>query len=178
MAVKKNAPANLKEEIGLAREFVSPDEEVFLSYVYTWQVLQKAGYAFFRGFGVSDAQFNVLMILHDYRNRPLYQNELARLIVVNRASIGSLIDRMEAGGLVERAPDGKDRRANRVHITAKGTALLKKIKGPWYTLQSRLFTTYSAGEKKAFLRSLDKFRAGVRAVAGMLDGSRQKRDEG
>ena len=46
---------------------------------------------YYSGHGITDAQFNALMILWDYRARALKQHELAELLVVNRASAGGVM---------------------------------------------------------------------------------------
>src|SRR4030081_1881686 len=86
--------SRLKSEIALNREFTGLAEAAFLSLVWTWQRLEKLGLRFFPAYGITDVQFNVLMILWDYRDRepPLCQAELAELLVVNRASVGSVLD--------------------------------------------------------------------------------------
>jgi DNA-binding MarR family transcriptional regulator len=157
--------SSLKHEISLNRDFVSLDEEVFLAFVYTWQRFLRLGSVFFQRYGISDAQFNVLMILWDYRNRALHQHELAEIILVNRASIGALIDRMTATGLVERMQDPEDRRANYVRITTKGAALLKKVKTPYYSNLFQVFAGFSTEHKKALLDYFARFRRNIQRLA-------------
>ena len=68
--------------------------------------------------GLTRAQWRVIVYLH--REDGLTQSELARLLDVGKVSIGGLMDRLEESGWVERRADPKDRRNNRIYLTAKG----------------------------------------------------------
>src|SRR3954451_24062529 len=72
--------------------------------------------------GLSLPQFEVLAHLHF--DGAITQNELAQRLLVTKGNVCGLIDRMGAAGLVERKADPADRRANRLVLTARGTALL------------------------------------------------------
>lgn len=55
------------------------------------------------------------------------QTELAKIMDVGKVTLGGLIDRLEAAGIVKRQPDLVDRRAKRVLMTPKGKRLLAEI---------------------------------------------------
>ncbi len=55
------------------------------------------------------------------------QTQLADHLGIGRAAIGSIIDRLERRGLVERQPDPTDRRVWRVEITAAGREMSARI---------------------------------------------------
>ena len=46
---------------------------------------------------------------------------------VGKVSLGGLIDRMEANGILERLPDPVDRRSKKVFMTRKGEELLNDL---------------------------------------------------
>lgn len=158
----------LRREIALNRDFVSLEEVVLLSFVHTWQHLDRLGKLFFPRFGLSDAQFNVLMILWDYRETGMHQHKLASILMVNRASIGGVIDRMEKQQLVQRQRDPVDRRANYVHITAAGIALLEKIKPVYYGLFHSAFAHLNSNQQRELLQLLAHFRQGILPVNANL----------
>ncbi|MBL8522120.1 MAG: MarR family transcriptional regulator [Betaproteobacteria bacterium] len=137
--VKAGAAQRLKREISLNRNFTSDAEATFLSIVWTWVRIEKAGQKFFAGLETTDAQFNALMILWDYRGQSLRQHQLADLLVVNRASAGGIIDRMERDGLVRRSADPDDRRAQLVSITDTGIRKLEAVKRAYYPLIESFF---------------------------------------
>jgi len=57
----------------------------------------------------------------------LSQNELAAILEVEPISVGRLIDRLEARGLVERRPDPTDRRIWRLHLLPAAEPVLEEI---------------------------------------------------
>lgn len=57
----------------------------------------------------------------------LSQNELAALLEVEPISVGRLVDRLEARGLVQRRPDPGDRRIRRLHLLPDAAPVLAEI---------------------------------------------------
>jgi DNA-binding MarR family transcriptional regulator len=161
----ESALARLKREIALNREFASEGEALFLSLVWTWYCIERTGRRFFAPFGITDAQFNALMILWDYRARPLKQHELADLLVVNRASVGAVIERLQRNGWIRREVDEGDRRALRVHLTEAGIAKLKEVRGPYYKLLASALGDTDPATLATVLRFNDAFRARLGALA-------------
>lgn len=77
--------------------------------------------------GLTGAQLRVLARLS--RREGATQAELAADAEVRPISLSSLIDRLTRQGLVERRGDVRDRRINRIHLTATGRSLALKIDG-------------------------------------------------
>ncbi|WP_339822891.1 MarR family winged helix-turn-helix transcriptional regulator [Sulfitobacter dubius] len=59
---------------------------------------------------------------------PLRQNDLADLTGLGAMSVTSVLDNLEAAGMVRRSVDPKDRRAKLVQVTEKATPLLAKLR--------------------------------------------------
>ncbi len=57
----------------------------------------------------------------------MIQTDLARLLDVGKVTVGGLIDRLEASGLVERRPDPVDRRIKRIFITESGHEVIEQL---------------------------------------------------
>lgn len=74
-------------------------------------------------YGLTMAQARVL--LHLLIEDELTQSDIARRMDVGTVTVGGLIDRLEARGLVERRVDALDRRAKRVCLTDKARPLEK-----------------------------------------------------
>jgi DNA-binding MarR family transcriptional regulator len=168
MHTKRKAPAGsapetalrrLKSQIALNREFRGSGEAAFLALVWTWQRLEAAGREFFPRYGITDVQFNVLMILWDYRDRPLRQHELAEILVVNRASAGGVIARVERAGWIAREVDAGDTRARLVTLTRAGIAKLEEVRRPYYRLLGRVFRDTDGAARDGFIDYLDEVRS-------------------
>jgi DNA-binding MarR family transcriptional regulator len=76
--------------------------------------------------GVTGAQWRVLFKL---TLRPdLRQTDLADLLDIEPITLTRIIDRLQEAGLVERTPDPTDRRAWRLHVTAKAQPVVEKLR--------------------------------------------------
>lgn len=78
-----------------------------------------------RARGMTRAQWVILKRLS--RQPGMSQNELAGICEVEPISVGRLVDRLEARGLVERRPDASDRRINRLHLLPAAQPVLEEI---------------------------------------------------
>jgi DNA-binding MarR family transcriptional regulator len=84
--------------------------------------LTAAGFADIRG-----AHLPALQAL-TWRPAGLRATELAAEARITKQSMGYLVDALEAGGYVERAPDPSDGRAKVVRLTTKGWAAVRAIR--------------------------------------------------
>src|SRR6266542_5642029 len=75
--------------------------------------------------GMTRAQWVILA--HLDRQSRLSQNELAAIVEVEPITIGRLVDRLEARGLVERRADPRDRRIWRLQLTPAAGPVLREI---------------------------------------------------
>jgi DNA-binding MarR family transcriptional regulator len=76
--------------------------------------------------GVTPGQFAILKVL--WESDGLNGAELCARLVLDSATVTGLIDRMVAGGWLERRADpGGDRRMSRVYLTEKGTRLERPL---------------------------------------------------
>ncbi len=64
--------------------------------------------------------YDVLLHVFESGNAGIQMSELAREIVLSKAGLTSLVDRLEKRSLVQRAPDPADRRAVRITLTKQG----------------------------------------------------------
>jgi DNA-binding MarR family transcriptional regulator len=78
------------------------------------------------GLGVTRAQWKVLFKLTRYPG--MRQIELADMLDIEPITLSRIIDRLEEAGLVERAADPADRRAWRLHVTARAQPLVEKLR--------------------------------------------------
>jgi len=151
----------LEHELGLKKPFTLLPHEALLNIYYTTSRLKKRADEFLRTFGLTDVQFNVLMLLH-YQSSPdegLNQTQLSSMMLVNRANVTSLIDRMEKAGLVVRIADTSDRRYNIIKLTAKSKKLLAQIE-PLYANQiKKIMAPLKGPEQKKLITMLGKIRS-------------------
>lgn len=155
---------SLKEELKLKKGFQIVEHEAALNVYFTASILKKRADAIFRTLGLTDVQFNVLMLLvyQGGEDGGLSQAQLSEMMLVNRANITTLIDRMEKAGLVARTSDSQDRRTNIIKLTAKGKNLYTKAE-PYYDQQiKKMMTGLNREEQKKLIATLEKVRAGLK----------------
>lgn len=78
-----------------------------------------------RAMGVTRPQWRVLALLKRFDGST--QVTIADMLEVEPITLGRMIDRLQDAELVERRADPKDRRAWRLHLTAKGLAKIKEL---------------------------------------------------
>jgi MarR family transcriptional regulator for hemolysin len=78
-----------------------------------------------RTYGMTRAQGVILARLA--RQPGMTQNEMAGLCEVEPITVGRLVDRLEARGLLERRMDPADRRIRRLHLLPAAEPILKEI---------------------------------------------------
>jgi len=149
----------LSQELGLKTAITPLAKEAILNIYYTASCLKKKADEFFREFGLSDVQFNVMLLLaHQAGGRGgLSQGRISEMMLVNRANITGLIDRMEKNGLVARTEAPGDRRSNIVKLTGKGKKLLAKVE-PLYLKKVKKTAILKESEHKQLIKMLEKIR--------------------
>ncbi|WP_420406055.1 MarR family winged helix-turn-helix transcriptional regulator [Nisaea sp.] len=80
------------------------------------------------------------------------QATLAGLIAYDRATMGSVLERLVARGWVARRVSGKDRRARELFLTADGTALLDVVSPLVREIQDQIVDGLTPAERAEFLR--------------------------
>lgn len=76
--------------------------------------------------GITGGQWWMLTYISLHKG--LSQNQLAEELNMGKVSIGGLLDRLEASGLVERRVDQVDKRVKRVFLTPAGSSLVEEIR--------------------------------------------------
>ena len=105
-----------------------PSAEVFLGMAYVYSLLEKKLTEYFTPYNLTPVKFNALMVIkHLGGDKGLSQNEICEYLLVTPSNITRLIDRLIVDRCVVRVPSEKDRRANIVKITSKGSQVLDKV---------------------------------------------------
>jgi DNA-binding MarR family transcriptional regulator len=153
---------NLREELGLDQIIETMEHECLLNVLYTATMLYKASYIYFRQYGITDAQFNVLIQLQYEKQQGLSQADLGRRLVVNKADMTGIIDRLEKAGLVAREDHPKDRRINIIEITRKGKDIVNNLEPGYLTGVKKVMSGMSRNDMKIIIKGMEKIRENVR----------------
>lgn len=75
--------------------------------------------------GLTRSQFSVLAHLGRHADQGMNQSEIAAALEVGKVTLGGLVDRLEASGLVRRELSVEDRRIRLVRLTTRGRRALQ-----------------------------------------------------
>jgi len=140
------------------RPFVSLEQEVYLSILRTASELSYAVDQFFRPFGITPSQYNVLRILRGAGIDGLCRNEISERMVTATPDMTRLLDRMEKAGWVTRERAEGDRRQVSTHISKSGMELLARLENPTGDFVTSLFAGAAISELKTVLKVNDQIR--------------------
>lgn len=147
----------LQDEVKKRNPFDAPEQEVSLNLVKTTEQLQAEFARLFKQHQISGAQYNVLRILRG-AGTELPCLEVASRMISHLPDITRLVDRLEAGGLVERCRTQEDRRLVLVKIRPPGLAVLAALDAPVLELHRKQLGHLTPEELAELNRLLVKAR--------------------
>jgi DNA-binding MarR family transcriptional regulator len=127
------AVASLRENIMKIEEeirqqkFKSPYQKAVINLLFTANWLHNKQEEFFRTFGITAQQFNILRILKGQHPRGIPAKEIKQRMVDKNSDVSRLLDRLCSKALVERKICPLDKRASEIFITACGNELLDRL---------------------------------------------------
>ena len=113
--------------------------------------------------GLTRSQWWVL--LHLLRGDGVTQSELAQELDLGTPSLGTLLDRLEEKGWVERRSDANDRRAKRVHHTEKARPVMVFMTEVGSKLTKQALAGLSADEQRHLIEMLIRIKANLLAMS-------------
>jgi MarR family transcriptional regulator, transcriptional regulator for hemolysin len=117
-----------------------------------------------RELGLTRSQWWVLNNL--FRNQGITQSELAEILEIEKASLGRLLDRLEAKGWVERRADPADRRAKRLHLTGEVQDLMRGLRALAAELRADAMDGLREAERQRFVDILLVIKANLLRING------------
>jgi DNA-binding MarR family transcriptional regulator len=116
--------------------------------------------------GITVAQFDLLATLHRSPEAGLRMGELSGRLLVTEGNVTGLVDRLEAGGMVERRADPTDRRALRVRLTPEGRRVAETAVPVVEAELERAFAGLDSGEMRTTQRLLRRARRSAEREEG------------
>ena len=113
--------------------------------------------------GTTRAQWIVLFRLS--QNEGLSQVDLADVLELQPISLVRLLDRLVQHGLLERRHDPKDRRANRLFLTAKGRRLVDELDSLRDAIAADVFHDVSDDTLQTSLDTLREAKERIKALS-------------
>jgi DNA-binding MarR family transcriptional regulator len=111
---------------------------------------------------ITRSQWWVLIYLA--RHDGMIQSDLANLLELGKAALGSLVDRLEAARLVWRGADESDRRAKRVYLSPAGAQLIKEMQVHSHTMSERILEGLSEEERDNLTDLMSRVKRNLLAI--------------
>ncbi len=106
-------------------------------------------------FDISPAQFSVLSVID--ANPGVNQLAIAKVLSIERAGLGRMMDHLERRGLVTRAESSINRRYYVLYLTPEGAELLEQLKPMIAASEKSLLKKIGPRAYRQFQRSLSVF---------------------
>lgn len=136
-----------------------PEQQAFVNLARTFDRLRHAFTALFKGYGITEPQYNVLRILRGAREG-LPCSQIGERMIQRVPDVTRLLDRLETGGFVTRHRDGADRRVVLTTITKAGLDVLARLDRPVLELHRKTLGHMSERDLQQLNRLLVKARGG------------------
>lgn len=143
------------------QEFGWLHRDVFRLFKRAWETRLRAS-----GTGITMPQSRVFAEL---RGRDgLTQTELADLVMMEKAPLGRLLDRMEELRLIERRPDPADRRVRRVYLTDAIDGFHDDLWEAAFGMFGDALKGFTAEEYETLVAMLRRIKDNLEAVDGKV----------
>lgn len=128
--------------------------KALLNIIYTANWISSCQNEFFKTYGISPQQYNILRILKG-AGEPLKVQTIKERMLERSPNATRLMDKLCAKGCIERLPSEHDRRVVKIAITQEGSDLLAEIPKDF---NHELLKNLSEDEAKQLSDLLDKMR--------------------
>lgn len=144
----------LERQMGLPHPIQTRGHDFVLSIALAARALSAEIRRLLAGSELTEAQLNILLLLKYQFTEGATQVQLSRRILVNRANVTGLIDRLERDGLVARSAVRADRRVKRVALTARGHEVLAKAEPAYFSGIRRMVAAIPESERQSATQTL------------------------
>jgi MarR family transcriptional regulator, lower aerobic nicotinate degradation pathway regulator len=131
-------------------------DAVYTKPGYLFRRMQQIAVAIFmeecRAFDLTPVQYAALVAIQSHPG--IDATRLSAVIAFDRSTLGSVIERIEAKGLIERKPSPDDKRIKLLYLTRSGAALLREIVPAVDRAQARMLEPLKPADRKTLMAML------------------------
>jgi MarR family transcriptional regulator, lower aerobic nicotinate degradation pathway regulator len=131
-------------------------DAVYTKPGYLFRRMQQIAVAIFveecRAYDLTPVQYAALVAIRTHPG--IDATRLSAVIAFDRSTLGSVIERLEAKQYIERKPAREDKRVKLLHLTKKGSALLRNIVPLVDRAQARMLQPLRQADRKTLLALL------------------------
>lgn len=114
------------------------------------------------------------VLAHLSRHDGMMQSQLADVLEVGKASLGTVVDQLENSGWVERRPDPLDKRVKRVYLTRAAQPLIKTMTVEEDHFNQRALGSLSLEDRQTLSRLLGSIKDSLARMG--IDSQQQSLD--
>lgn len=158
IADRANAPASSRTSKSSAADPAAHRRDIKLGYlIHDVSRMRRTAFdQLMKPMGITRAQWWVLA--HLSRHDGMAQTQLASMLDVGKASLGSLLDRLEATGFIERRPDATDRRMKRVFLSRSSIQLLERLVEVESAFNEQILGALTDNDRNELIRMLSSIK--------------------
>jgi DNA-binding MarR family transcriptional regulator len=138
------------------KKFKTPYQKAVINLIYTANWLQAKQQDFFKPFGITGQQFNILRVLKGQHPNSISPTEIKSRMLDRNSDVSRLLERLSAKNFITKKTCPNDKRVSDVNITQAGLDLLDEIEKHQKVLDGVL--TLSPEEANQLSDLLDKSR--------------------
>jgi DNA-binding MarR family transcriptional regulator len=155
LASEGQAMKSIEEEIQ-QKKFRSVFHKVVINLIYTCNWLESKQQVYFKSFGITGQQYNILRILKGQHPKSISATEIKSRMLDRNSDVSRILDRLVLKKLITKNTCPNDKRASDVLITDEGVNLLREIDKNEPELNP--ITSLTADEATLLSNLLDKCR--------------------
>jgi DNA-binding MarR family transcriptional regulator len=138
-------------------EAISSASAIMCHIMLLNSVLERRANRFAEAHGLTLTQWMALGCIGNGGEEGLRHAELGQRLMLSKAPVTGMVDRLERDGYVQRRADRADRRASRIVITAQGLESWKNVRGALRENSQKLCEHMEQDEQNHLLRILARF---------------------
>lgn len=143
------------------KTFRSEFHKALLNLIYTHNVLINSSAGFFKSYGITRQQYNVLRILRGQQPAGATIQMIRERMLDKMSDASRIVERLRAKRLAARQPNAEDRRTVKITITEEGTSLLDAMEASIENLEKGV-RNLTEEEARQLNGLLDRIRDGIR----------------
>jgi DNA-binding MarR family transcriptional regulator len=139
------------------KKFKTAHQKAVVNLIYTTNWLEHKQHTYFKPFGITGQQFNILRILKGQHPKSISATEIKSRMLDRNSDVSRILDRLAIKNLIVKKTCPADKRASDVNITEEGLEILKEVEKN----ELEINPIRSLSEEEALLLSdlLDRCRA-------------------
>jgi DNA-binding MarR family transcriptional regulator len=154
MARALSRPAGTHQPAAMARLYVMPGHLIRRAHQIAGGIFAEDVAAF----GITPVQYAALTAIRAFPG--IDATRLSRTVAFDKSTLGLVLERLEARGLVRREAGPNDRRTKRLELTPEGAELLAAADPAVARSEQRILDPLPAAERAALLRLLGALVSG------------------